>query len=182
MHSVGPPVITGPHMTSAMTDSNGQFVAFLPAGSYVACPETTTQGLLDPCRWSTSAPAFTVQSGTTTETSAVMAAGAILPIHVADPNQLLTPVSGVIDPSCRFVMPTPHGYTYDAVIVNKSSTSRDHVITIPFGSALTMQVVCPHLVINDASGNPAPTAGTAVLAAPGVNPATANYAVVAMKP
>ncbi len=182
VHQAAPPVVTGPHMTSAITDSNGQFVAFLPAGSYVACPETTTQGLLDPCRWSTSVSAFTVKSGTTTEVGVAMAAGAIQSIHVADPGQLLTPVNGVVDPSCRFVMQTPQGYTYDAVIVNKTSTSRDHMITIPFGSALTMRVVCPHLVVNDGSGNPAPTAGTAVLAAPGASPATANFTVAAIKP
>ena len=64
-----PPVITGPQVGTAYTDQNGHFVAFLPAGSYIACAETTTQGVLDPCHWATSAPTFTIKSQSTVETT-----------------------------------------------------------------------------------------------------------------
>jgi hypothetical protein len=176
-----PPVITGPRIAAADTDSNGQFVAFLPAGTYIACGETATQGLLDPCRWSTSAPTFTIKSQTTVETQIVMAKGAVVPVHVNDPSQLLPPVTSAVQAECRFQMVTAAGRRYDAIIVAHTSTSRDHAITIPFGTPLSLQVACPQFAINDSTGKPAAAAGVATLAPAGSTVATLSYTVSGVK-
>ena len=177
-----PPVITGPQIATAVTDTNGQFVSFLPAGSYIACAQTTTQGLLDPCHWAASAPTFTIKSQTTVETKVVMAKGAVVPIHLADFQELLPPVTAAVQPECRFQMVTAAGRRYDAIIVAHTNISRDHAITIPFATLLTLQVVCPHFTINDSTGKPAATAGVGTLVPAGSSVPTVNYTVGAIKP
>jgi hypothetical protein len=177
-----PPVITGPQIATAVTDTNGQFVSFLPAGSYIACAQTTTQGLLDPCHWAASAPTFTIENHTTVETKVVMAKGAVVPIHLDDFQQLLPPVTAAVQPECRFQMVTAAGRRYDAIIVAHTNTSRDHAITIPFATSLTLQAVCPHFTINDHTGAPAAAAGVGTLVPEGTAVATVNYTVSAVKP
>jgi hypothetical protein len=177
-----------------------EFVVFLAAGNYVACGQSTTQGLLDPCHWALAAPTFTITGGQTTAgVNVVMAAGAVVPIHVNDPNRLLAPAAAAIEMDCRFQMVTPQGRRYEAIIVGHSSVSRDYQITIPFGMALSLRALCPHLVVNDASGAPVAAAGVSVtvpqpvpstqsiisaspVSSPGANIPPFIYAVIGAQP
>ena len=55
--SAASPVVTGPLAATTVTNSLGIFsLASLEPGEYVACAETTTPGLLDPCHWASAAP------------------------------------------------------------------------------------------------------------------------------
>ena len=183
-HVAAPPVVTGPPVTTTMTDSKGEFGSTsLPAGDFVACAQLPTAAVLDPCHWGTSAPVFSIQAGkSTTGVRIVMARGAVLPIHIDDPYQLLTPAKGAIDPNCRFFVVTAKGYRYDAVIVAQGGNSRDHTITLPFGATLNLQVFSPHLVIEDgATGQPTASAGKTVATAPAGNAAQLNYTVTGTK-
>ena len=178
-----PPVITGPFAQDAMTDSTGGFeVAAIRAGQYTACAQTLAPGLLDPCRWSTAAPELTVIAGQTlTGVRITMAHGAIIPIHVNDPQGLLTPVTGPIDFACQFHAVTAKGIHYNADIQASTATGRDHSITVPFGALVTLQVISPHLKLNDASGNAVTAQGTAVNAPFGSALATLVYTVTGTK-
>ena len=161
-----PPVITGPQMGSSTVDSHGRFTAFLPPGNYVACGQTKTQGFLDPCHFASSAPTFTVVKGQIVSgVKVVLAQGAVLPIHIADPNGLLTAVTGSVASDCRVQMVTSKGYRYEAVVQAQSATGRDYAITVPFGASVTLQVISPNLTVNDgSSGAPVSAAGKSVAA------------------
>src|SRR5271157_2356007 len=79
--TAAPPVITGPQITTSVTDAKGVFLAALPAGDYVACANAAAPGLLNPCHWAASAPVFSVTAGQSTVTpNIVMAKGAVVPI------------------------------------------------------------------------------------------------------
>jgi len=140
-----PPVITGPHVITAMTDYQGNFISgHLAAGSYVACAQYAAQGLLDPCHWSTAAPNFTIAAGQTTAgVKITMTKGAIVTVHVDDPQHLLAPSPGAVQSDLRFQFVTAKGDRYDAVITAHNQTSRDHTVTLPFGAPVTLQVVVP---------------------------------------
>ena len=157
----GNPVITGPQMASAIADVNGKFTGFLPPGSYVACAQTTTPGLLDPCHWAANAPAFAVTKGQySTGVNITMAKGAVIPIHIDDPHKLLdATASGPIAADCRFQIVTAKGFRHEAIVTARNGNGRDHVITVPFGTPLKLQVISPHLVVNDETGAAALASG-----------------------
>jgi hypothetical protein len=178
-----PPTITGQLMASANTDSTGAFVAFVPVGAYIACAQAPTQGLLDPCHWAASAPKFVVTANKTTDGVAiVMTHGAVVPIHVNDPLQLLAPITAPIQSDIRVQMVTGKGFRYEAVIVAHSSTSRDYAITIPYGAPMTLQTSSPNLAISTNAGGAAPSAGQAVTIPVGASAATFSFTVAGIKP
>ncbi len=179
----GPPILTGPQVTSAKTDTNAQFVAFLKPGNYLACAQTSTSGLVNQCDWAVSANAFTVASNqTANNVSIVLAHGAVIPIHIDDPLQLLAPAATAIDPACRFQIYTAKGAHFDAPIVARSATSRDYSITIPYGAPVTLRVLSPHLAVNDNTGKPAATAGVSTNVPVGSIVTTLTYTVAGIKP
>jgi len=164
---------------TAMADSSGAFtIPTLPAGQYIACAEATTPGLLDPCHWAESAPTFTVTAGkTTTGVNITMARGAVIPIHIDDPQSLLKPVAGPIDFDLQIHAVTAKGHHYNANIESSTATTRNHVITVPFGTPVTIQVLTGHFVVNDESGKPALAAGASVSTPSGASAATISYVV-----
>jgi hypothetical protein len=156
-----PPVITGPHVITTMTDYQGNFVTgHLPAGNYVACAQYANQGLLDPCHWAASAPTFTITAGQTTSgVKITMARGSIVTVHVNDPQQLLSATANAVESDLRFQFVTAKGHRYDAVITAHTKTSRDHTVTLPFGTPVTLQVINPHLIVHDETGTSTSTFG-----------------------
>jgi len=174
----GPPTVTGPRVATVTTDAAGAFsVGKIQAGQYVACAETAAAGLLDPCHWAASAPEFTVVAGEALGGITIpMARGAVLSINVSDPQGLLSAVTGTIDPACRFDIVTAKGLHYSARIQASAAGSRNHAITIPFGTPLNLQVISPHLVLADSTGKTISSAA-AVSVAAGVIPATIAYTV-----
>lgn len=182
-HVSGAPVITGPLVKTTMTDDNGQFVAaYLPDGSYVVCAQAAAPGLLDPCHWAASAPRFTITAGkAVTGVQVAMAKGAVVAIHVDDPQQLLAPAKGAAESDLRVYLVTAQGHHYEAFIVAHEAKSRDHAITVPFGSPITLSVFGPHLTVNDESGK-AVSAAKSVSIPAAANPPTVTYRVSGTRP
>jgi len=175
-----PPVVTGPLVISVTADSNGTFhVSALPPGEYVACAEVTTPGLLDPCHWAASAPTFAVTAGNnTTNVDITMARGAVVPIHVNDPQSLLQPVAGSPNPpDFQVHVVTGKGFHYRAAVQASSANSRDLAVTVPFGAAVTLRVATAHLKVSDQNGNPVSAAGSSVTAPSGGSPATVEFTI-----
>lgn len=166
-----PPVITGPLAATMTADSNGAFsVAALSDGQYIACAETAAPGLLDPCHWSTSAPAFTMSAGTTAgDVKIVMARGAVVPIHIDDPRGLLKAVTGPIDFDLQIHAVTGRGFHYNANLQASSPLSRDQAVTVPFGVPVSIHVLSTRFVVNDQSGNQVSAEGMTVAAASGTS-------------
>ena len=151
--AAGPPTITGPRTAAVTADLLGRFSATIPGGSYVACAQAPVEGFLDPCHWAAAAPGFNLTAGKQlTGVTITMARGAVVPIRVNDPQGLLTAVTGPFNPNCRFDVVTAKGLHYPARIQAQSAAGEDHAVTIPFGSALQLQVISPHLVLADSSG------------------------------
>ena len=169
-------------MATVKTDANGAFKASnIRAGLYIACAEMVAPGLLDPCHWASSAPQFTVTAGQ--ETSGIkvtMARGAVLTIHVADPQGLLKPVTGPTDADCQFHVVTARGFHHNVNIQSSAVGSREHAIAVPLGTPLTLQVISPHLMLNDSTGK-AVSAGTLISVAGGAVPSAITYVVAGAK-
>jgi hypothetical protein len=172
-----PPVITGPLAAMVTADARGSFQTDgLAPGQYIACAETTAPGLLDPCHWAASAPNFTVSAGQTISgVSIVMAKGAVVRIHINDPQRLLKPVAGVADFDFQIHVVTGKGIHYSAPIQLSNPGGRDHAITIPFSTAVRLQVFAAHLNVNDNSGKPFARTGTDVS-----TPAAGDPAVIVL--
>jgi len=181
--TAAPPVITGPQVATGVTDAKGRFLASVPAGNYIACATPAAAGLLNPCHWAASAPAFSATAGQiTVAPNIVLTHGAVIPIHVNDPQQLMTPATGPVAMDCRFQIVTAKGYRYDAAITAHSATSRDYEITVPYGTAFSLQVIAPHLVVSGSAGEPVAAAGESVLAPAGTSLQTLNHTVTGVKP
>jgi hypothetical protein len=178
-----PPVIAGPLAVAVSADASGSFqVDTLAPGQYIACAETLTPGYLDPCHWSTSAPAFTVNAGQTTSgVKIVMPKGSVLRVHVDDPQQLLKPVAGPVDLDLEVHVVTSKGVHYSAPIQSSTAVGRDHVITIPFDSPVGLRVLSAHFTVNDQSGNAFAPTGTSVSAPSGTTPAVIAFTVTGKK-
>jgi hypothetical protein len=110
-----------------------------------------------------------------------MTAGAVVPIHIDDPLQLLQPAASAVDLNCRVQLVTAQGYACDAVIVNGGPASRDLSITVPFNAAYTVRVISPHLAIADNFGQPVTSIGAAYVTSAASNAALIRYSVRGVK-
>jgi hypothetical protein len=169
--------IPGARVLISYAPSINPAVDALPPAQYIACAETAAPGYLDPCHWSTSAPAFTVTAGETTSgVNIVMAKGSVLRVHVDDPQQLLKPVTGPVDLDFEIHIVTSKGIHYSAPIQSSTALARDHAITIPFDSPLSLRILSAHVTVSDSSGKAFATAGTTVNAPAGATPAAIGVA------
>jgi hypothetical protein len=162
----GPPVASGALAVTVMGDAAGLFHAEgLAPGQYLACAETVAPGYLDPCHWSAVAPSFVVNSGKTTSgIKVVMQKGQVLSVQVKDPQKLLNPVSGPVDMDLEIHVVTSKGVHYSMPIQSSNATGRNHAITVPFNTPVTLRVLAAHLVVNDESGKAFAAAGVAASA------------------
>jgi hypothetical protein len=105
-----------------------------------------------------------------------MAKGAVITIHLADPQQLLKPAANATPVDCQIHLVTAKGMRYLAAIVAATATGRDHAVTVPFGTPFQPQV-SPHLAVNDARGAAAIAPSTVMTTASAAGIATVNYTV-----
>ena len=110
-----------------------------------------------------------------------MARGAVISIHLDDPQGLLKPTTGAIDPTCQIHVVTAKGLHYNANIQASTAVGRDFAITVPFGTPVTLQAISPHLVLNDQSGKPVAQTAASLTALAGTVPATITYTVAGTK-
>jgi len=153
-HPAAPPVVTGPLAATAVADARGLFsIPSLPPGEYVACAEATAPGLLNPCHWATAAPVFGITPGKeTTGVKITLARGATLPVSISDPKSLLTPAKGDTDLNLQVHIVTAKGVHHNVPIQSSTGLARNHVATVPFGTAVTVQILAANLTVNDQTG------------------------------
>jgi len=179
-----PPVITGPLAATVVGDASGSFRADnLPPGQYIACAQATAPGFLDPCHWSATAPSFALSAGQTISgIKIVMPRGAVLRIHVDDPQQLLKPASGPVDLDFAIHIVTSKGLHYSAPVQSSTPGGRDHAITIPFDTPVSLRAMSARLVVNDRSGKALAPAGTTVNVPSGTTSAAIGFTISGKKP
>jgi Carboxypeptidase regulatory-like domain len=178
-----PPVITGSLAAMVTADANGTFhVDTLSPDQYIACAETSTPGFLDPCHWAASAPAFTISAGQTTSgVKIVMAKGAVLQVHINDGQALLKPTAGPVDFDFQIHVVTSKGFHHGAPIQSSTALGRDHVITIPFDTPVTVRVLSAHLAVNDQSGKAISPMGTSINVPAGTTPSVVGLTITGKK-
>ena len=177
-----PPVMTGPLAAMITAHANGTFHAdSLAPGQHMACAEASTPGYLDPCHWSASAPNSVSAGQTTSGVKIAMARGSVLRVHVDDPQQLLKPVVGPVDLDFEVHVVTSKGVHYSAPIQSSTAVGRDHVITIPFDSPVSLRVLSAHFTVNDQLGKSFAPAGTSVSVPAGTSPAAIGVTVTGKK-
>jgi len=167
-----PPVITGPLAATVYSDGAGNFRADgLAPGQYIVCAEASELGFLDPCHWSTSAPVAAIAIGRATPgVRVIMAKGSIVKVRVEDLQRLLKSAAVAVDLDLEIHVVTPRGIHYHAAIQSSTGVGREHTITVPFNTPLTLRVFSAHLTINDQSGRPFPATGVALNVPAGSNP------------
>jgi hypothetical protein len=154
--SITPPLTTGPQVTTSKTDANGRYFASVPPGSYVVCVYDPAPKLLNPCTWSTQAPAFeTSNSQAVVTRDVVLAKGAVLSVWVDDPQKLLKETKREIETDCRVQVVTTSGHREDAVITATSGSGREYRVAVPTGVLLNLTVSSLGLTIVDEAGKSA---------------------------
>lgn len=178
-----PPVLTGPLAATVVADASGVFHAEgLAPDQYIACAQSAGPGFLDPCHWAPSAPTFTMSAGlATTGVKVVMPKGHVLRVHVDDPKQLLKPVAGPVDLDFEIHVVTSKGLHHGMPIASSTKTARDHAITIPFDTPVSLRVFAAHFVVNDQSGKPVVAAGATVNVPSGTAPPVVGFTVTGKK-
>jgi len=111
----------------------------------------------------------------------VMAKGAVLRVHIDDPQKLLKQVTGPVDFDFEVHILTGKGLHYSAPIQSSIAGGRDHAITIPFGCPVTLRTAGAHFVVNDASGKPLSAEGMAINVPAGTVPSTIGLAIAGNK-
>ena len=166
-----PPVQTGPQVTSRFADEAGQFtVGNLAPGNYVACASTSTPGYLDPCQWSTAGFAFIVTAGQITSgVKLILQRGAIIPVRINDLAQtkMLVDQNGPHDPDLQIHAVTASGRHILAAITGQDRSGRDNVITVPFSTAVRLQVFSKTSMISESTNKLFAPGGLTVTVPPG---------------
>jgi len=154
-------------------------VADLAAGQYVACAQTTTPGLLDPCHWAASAPTFAVAVGQPTPSvKIVMTRGVVVPIHVADPAGMLSnSVTGAMDPDFQIHVVTGKGLHYNAPIQGRSAAGRDYAATVPYNTPVSIRVLSATASVADQAGKALPISGSPVIILSGAMPSPVTLTI-----
>ena len=110
-----------------------------------------------------------------------MAQGAVLRIHVDDPGQFLKAVTGPVDFDLEVHVVTSKAVHYSAPIQARTAAGRDHVITVPFASPVSVRILAAHLAVNDQSGKAFAAAGTPVNVPTGGTPGIIGLIVTGKK-
>jgi hypothetical protein len=76
---------------------------------------------------------------------------------------------------------TSKGLHYSASIQSSTAVGRDHAITIPFDSPVSLRVLSAHFTVNDQSGKSFASAGTTVSVPTGATPAAIGLTVTGKK-
>jgi hypothetical protein len=110
-----------------------------------------------------------------------MAKGSVLRVHVDDPQQLLKPVAGPVDLDFEIHVVTSKGVRYSIPIQSSTALGRDHAITIPFDTSVSVRVLAAHLAVNDQSGKLFAALGTSVNVQTGTAPSVIGLTVTGKK-
>jgi len=148
---------------AAFSDSSGAF-AFtgLYAGTYQLCAQLPRTQWLSPCAWGTAPPVVTLSNIQPTVTlSVVMTKGAVVPIRVNDPQQLLPQNEG-ITPGAHLLMGVGHPpFLFDdAYVASQDSGGRTYQVVVPFGFGATLKIYSSFFQLTNAAGTALPQGAT----------------------
>jgi hypothetical protein len=166
---------------TAATTAGGAFqFDLLPTGQYTLCAQAPSGNWLASCDWGgvpTSATVVVAQGPASA--TIVLKKGAVVPISVNDPQQLLAQNEG-ITPGAHLLLgvASPSLIFHVASITAQNSSGRSYATTIPFGAAANLVVASSFFALADATGTALASASTVPISAPsGQTPPTITLSV-----
>jgi Carboxypeptidase regulatory-like domain len=136
-----------------LTDSTGAFsFSRLPAGRYVLCAQVdasetapANSPYVDTCVWPSGQPPITLAAAQQL-TGIVFTApkGALLNLHVADPDRVLPPVSAKgpapLEPELQLTLKGPDGLYHHARYLATDPSGRTYQIALPLKTAVALKI------------------------------------------
>lgn len=153
---------------SAVTGAGGSFqFGRLSQGSYELCAQVPGSAWLNPCEWGLQPPVVVLSSTQrVASVTMVLTGGAVVPIRVNDPAQLLPQNEGKT-PGAHLLI----GLTNDAAVfrpapvISQDAAGRNQQIVIPFNHPVNLSVYSSFFQLASTNGVPLPrTAATIPIA------------------
>ncbi len=167
-------VLTPPYLTRrprrtewALTTASAGSFQFqgLPGGTYRFCAYVPNSTWLNPCEWGFAGPVVPVSSSSPAASATlVMKKGAVVPIRIDDPGQLLSQHEGKT-PRARLLLGLGYGASVFRLVplVSQDSGGRNHQIAIPYNTPVKLVVHSSLFNVNDAAGLPLARGGATVI-------------------
>lgn len=136
----------------------------LPQGTYEICAQVLGSAWLNPCEWGLQPPVVVLSStqplGTVTM---VLAGGAVVPIRVNDPAQLLPQNEGKT-PGAQLLIGIANdgGVFRPAPVISQDAAGRNQQIVIPFGHPVNVSVYSSFFQLAGANGIALPRTGASI--------------------
>lgn len=146
------------------TASDGSFrFDELNGGTYLLCAQVPQSAWVNPCQWGLQAPNVTLSSASPSATVAItLKKGAVVPIRVDDPGQLLTQYVGKIPGAdLQIGVATDNLAFSSAPIVSQDSGGRNQQLVVPFNSPVKLAVFSSQFQLSSA-GVPLPTGNSMI--------------------
>lgn len=168
---------------TATTDAAGLFhFDLLTNGQYAICVQAPLGNWLNPCEWGTRRPTVTVSPPLrSANVTIVLKRGAVVPIRVDDPSQLLAQNEGKTRGAHLLLGVRSDALIFHAAsVTSQDSGGRNYAITVPHDVAVKLVVASSFFRLTDATGAAvaASGAGSIPVSVPsGKSPATVLLSV-----
>ncbi len=149
----------------AVSDANGSFsFVEVNGGLYRLCAQSSAGDWLDPCDWGLPLTSTTLSLAKTPLTvTVVMKKGAVVPVRIDDPGQLL--LQGSATPQGAHLLAgvaSDTSFFHTLPLVSADSTGRSYQIVIPFDTTVELVISTP-LQLANATGVPLASGATALV-------------------
>lgn len=142
-------------LTSARSGADGSFtISGLPRGRYEICVRDRKQGLLDPCRWSSSPPSVDLTASDQYHLPVItLRKGRLLQVHIVDDSGhlLASPQRGA---DVLVGVWNDDGFFVTIPLKTSDSKSRLHVQYVPVDKPIQLSVSSQSNIIADENGVP----------------------------
>ncbi len=162
-----PPYVKSRHLETEWTLQSGSDGSFqftgLNDGTYRICGYVPHGTWLNPCAWGLQPPTVTLSGAQPTATiTLTLKEGAVVPIRINDPSQLLTQYEGKSPGADLLIgVVSDSGIFTPALIVSQDTGGRNQQVVIPFGVAAGLRVFSAQFQLSS-GGVPLPNATTTI--------------------
>jgi hypothetical protein len=154
----------------------------LPDGQYILCAQAPFSAWLNPCEWGLRPPMVTIsRAQRSASLTFVLKKGAVVPIRVDDPGQLLRQHEGKTAGALLLLGVGSDSFVFHpALVASQESAGRNYRVVIPFDAPTKIVVSSPFYQLSDSGGLPLPRTGSIgipVMVPAGQTPATLKLTI-----
>jgi hypothetical protein len=141
----------------ALTDAQGKFTLTVPdTATYSVCVGSWSDKLLTSCEWGLAQSLVTIAAGQKSASMNVnLVSGAMFPIRLNDPQNLLPAANAVVagsSPTVRFGVWSSDGRYHAAIQTSSDSLGQNHQLLVPLNAALQVSVQATGVQVLDQAG------------------------------